>query len=127
MDLIKRPDNTAAIRRAQETQADFVPHLGFDEIQELAQAAGATARTGKGERDTLLVQTLFDGAFRVSEALSLCPNRFVQDADGWAARITGKGHKVRYVAVSPSLVGKLLAHAYRLGIKPDENLLNNDN
>ena len=122
MNLIKRSNNTPVIRSAQETQADFVPHLGFEEIQELARAAGATARTGKGERDILLIQTMFDGAFRVSEALSLCPNRLVEDANGWAARITGKGNKVRYVAVSPSIVGKLLTYAYRLGITPEERL-----
>lgn len=122
MKLIKRPDNALAIRRAQDTQADFVPHLGLGEVQQLAQAAGATARTGKGERDGLLIQTLCDGAFRVSEAISLSPNRLVQTPEGWLARIVGKGSQVREVAVSPSLAARLQSYAYRMGIKPDEAL-----
>ena len=122
MDLIKRPENTLAIRQAQDTQAAFVPHLGLEEVQQLAQAAEATARTGKGERDALLIQTLCDGAFRVSEAISLCPNRLVSSPEGWLARIVGKGRQVRDVAVSPSLAARLQSYAYRMRINPDERL-----
>ncbi len=38
-----------------------------------AEAAKEEARKGKGDRDKLLIQTLFDGMFRVSEGLSLYP------------------------------------------------------
>jgi hypothetical protein len=78
MYLSKRPNNTLAIRKAHETEADFVPHLRIEEVQELARQAEATARAGKGERDSLLSQTLFDGCFRVSEALRLTPESLVQ-------------------------------------------------
>ena len=130
MELVKRPDNnlqpspgqSLAIRRGQEGQADFVPHLDLPEVEQLAKAAAATARTGKGERDALFIQTLCDGAFRVSEATSLCPNRLVQTDQGWVARIVGKGNKVRYAALSPTLVGKLLAYAYHKDIKPDQRI-----
>jgi hypothetical protein len=63
MYLSKRPNNTLAIRKAAETEVDFVPHLRIEEVQELARQAEATARSGKGERDSLLIQTLFEGAF----------------------------------------------------------------
>ena len=130
MDLVQRPDNlpqpspgqSLAIRRGQEGQTDFVPHLDLPEVQQLAKAAAAMARTGKGERDALFIQTSFDGAFRVSEAISLCPNRLVQTDHGWVARIVGKGNKVRYSAISPTLAGKLLAYAYHKEIKPDQRI-----
>ena len=130
MELIKRPDNSLqpspgqslAIRRGQEGQADFIPHLDLPEVEALAKAASTTARTGKGERDALFIQTLFDGAFRVSEGISLCTNRLVRTDQGWMARIVGKGNKVRYAAISPTLASKLLAYAYGKGIKSDERL-----
>jgi len=79
MELAKRPDNLPAIRRGQETEADFVPHLDLPEVQRPAQAAAATARTAKGEGDALLFQAMCDGALRISELLSLSPNRLVQN------------------------------------------------
>jgi integrase len=122
MQLTTRPNQSLAIRKAAETEADFVPHLRIEEVQELAQQADATARTGKGERDSLLIQTLFDGCFRVSEAVSLTPKSLVQTPDGWIARIIGKGQKVAEVAISPTLASKLLAYAYNRGIKREERL-----
>jgi integrase len=120
--LSKRPNSTLAIRKASETEADFVPHLRIEEVQELARQAEATARTGKGERDSLLIQTLFDGCFRVSEALRLTPESLVQTQYGWVARIKGKGNKVAEVAISSSLASKLLAYAYNRSIKREERL-----
>jgi integrase len=111
---------TLAIRKASETEADFVPHLRIEEVQELSRQAEATARAGKGERDSLL--TLFDGCFRVSEALRLTPESLVQTPYGWIARIRGKGSKVAEVAISSSLASKLLAYAYNKGIKRQERL-----
>jgi integrase len=127
MYLSNRPNHTPmtsgqtlAIRKAHETEADFVPHLRIEEVQELARQAEATARKGKGERDSLLIQTLFDGCFRVSEALRLTPESLVQTPYGWVARIIGKGRKVAEVAISSSLASKLLAYAYNKGIKRQE-------
>ena len=91
-------------------------------MEQLARAASTAARTGKGDRDALFIQTLCDGAFRVSEATSLCPNRLVQTEQGWVARIVGKGTKVRHAAISPTVAGKLLAYAYHKEIKPDQRI-----
>jgi integrase len=122
MYLSNRPTNTLAIRKAHETEADFVPHLRIAEVQELARQAEVTARTGKGERDSLLIQTLFDGCFRVSEALRLTPESLVQTPYGWIARIRGKGNKVAEVAISSSLASKLLAYAYNKSIQRQQRL-----
>jgi len=122
MQLAKSPDNLPAIRKSQDTAADFVPHLRIEEVQQLAKEAEGAARAGKGERDSLLIQTIFDGCFRVSEALRLTPETLVQTPDGWVTRITGKGNKVAEIAISSSLASKLLAYAYNKGIKREDPL-----
>jgi integrase len=122
MYLSNRPTNTLAIRKAHETEAAFVPHLRIEEVQLLAKHAHQSARPGKGERDSLLIQTLFDGCFRVSEALRLTPESLVQTPYGWVARIIGKGGKGAEVAISATLASRLLAYAYNKHIKPDQKL-----
>ena len=113
--------NVTAIRKVRAgSSGDYVPHLSFEMVQHLADAAKEAARKGKGDRDKLLIETLFDGMFRVSEGLSLYPKIIVQDEEGWSARITGKGKKVREVALSPTLASRLLTYAYQLGVKPDQ-------
>jgi integrase len=120
--LTTKPDQNLAIRQARSGESDFVPHLRIDEVQQLAREAEAGARRGKGERHSLLIQTIFDGCFRVSEAVSLTPQSLTQTPYGWVARIKGKGNEVAEVAISPSLAGRLLSVAYRQGIKPDEKI-----
>ncbi len=113
--------NIRAIRQVRAGRAgDVVPHLSFGMVQLLAAAARTEARKGKGERDELLIQTLFDGMFRVSEGLSLFPKRIEKDDHGWSARIVGKGNKNRVVALSPTLANRLLTYAYQFGIGREE-------
>ena len=64
-----RKFNVPAIQRASEGEAYYVPHLGFEEIKTLARVAREQACKNQGERDELLIQTMFDGCFRVSEAV----------------------------------------------------------
>lgn len=128
MTLAKRSNDiptgrrTLAITKAQQGQADFVPHLRIDEVQQLAREAEATARSGKGPRDALVIQTIFDGCFRVSEVIGLQPDSLVQTRDGWVAKIVGKGNKVGEVAISPSLASRLLAYAYGQGVGRNDKL-----
>ncbi len=65
MTLAHRPNNSLAIRQTRAGEADFVPHLRIDEVQQLVREAEAMARAGKGARNGLLIQTIFDGCFRV--------------------------------------------------------------
>ncbi len=72
--------NITAIRKVRAgSSGDYVPHLTFEMVQMLADAGKQEARKGNGDRDKLLIQTLFDGMFRVSEGLSLYPKIIVQD------------------------------------------------
>ena len=89
-----------AIQQTQAGASSWVPHLSIEAVQDLATAAQNAARNGKGERDALVIQTIFDGCFRVTEALSLTPNSFHEAQTGWSARIVGKGGKAGEVAVS---------------------------
>ena len=69
-----------------------------------------------------MIQTIFDGCFRVSEVIGLQPDSLVQTQDGWVARIVGKGNKVGEVAISPSLASRLPAYAYSQGVGRNERL-----
>ena len=115
-------NNSLTIRRSRDGEADFVPHLTIDEVQDLSHFASLAARKGKGERDALLIVTIFDGCFRVSEALGLTPKSLIQSPSGWAARITGKGKKAGEVAISATLAARLLSYAYRCKIIADKRL-----
>ncbi len=119
MTLVAR--NTA-IQRAQAGEAASVPHLSIAEVQELAEAAGAAARKGHADRDTLLIQTIFDGCFRVSEALQLTAAALRHTQAGWSAQITGKGGKPAQVAISASLAANLQALAYRQRLEPNQRI-----
>jgi len=80
-------------RPAALQNAEFVPHLNLTEVQLLAAEARDSARHGKGERDALLIQTIFDGCLRVSEAVRLTPASLVSTEHGWLAHITSSGFR----------------------------------
>ena len=122
MTLANRTNASIAIRQTRAGEADFVPHLRTDEVQQLVREAESMAHAAKGECNGLLIQTIFDGCFRVAEAVSLRPSSLLQTTPGWIARIVGKGDKVAEVAISPSLASRLLAYAYNQGIERDQRL-----
>lgn len=99
-----------AIRRAEAGTADYVVHLNLDQVRELAEAARGSRH---GERDKLLIQLLFDGCLRCSEAIGIRPCDIVQDYAGWTVKIKGKGGGTAPVAISPTLAAQLQAYAYR--------------
>ena len=100
MTLVKRQSNLPRIQEARKGAADYVPHLGQEEVRELIAAAETKSRNSVGRRDGLLIATLFDGCFRVSEARSLRPMDLIRTDTGWMARILGKGNKYGEVALS---------------------------
>ena len=108
MTLARR--NLPALRQAQDGAAESVPHLDAQAVRFLIEEARNAPQTG--ERNALLIATLYDGALRVSEALRLRPLDLVRSESGWAAQITGKGSKRGMVALSPSLIAQLHQYAY---------------
>jgi integrase len=106
-----RSAQVTAIQRAGAGTSDYVPHLSVDDVRLMAEAAGENRR--HGERNGLLVKTIFDGAFRVSEALGIRPVDLGRDTSGWSVRVLGKGGKVGKVAISASLAAELQSYAWR--------------
>ncbi len=75
-------------------------------------AAEQRGRGLKGRRDALLIQTLFDAALRVAEALGLTPSNIVHPEGGNRLRVVGKtGY--REAACSVSLGDRLWSYAYQ--------------
>ncbi len=75
--LIRNKSNQQlAIRRGEAGSADYVVHLNLDQVRRLAEAAGESRH---GERDKLLIQLLFDGCPRCSEAIGVRPCDIGQD------------------------------------------------
>ena len=116
---LHKTNQQLAIRRGQEYQADYVPHLDLAQVTYLALVVQTNLH---GMRDSLLIQLLFDGCLRASEAISVSPQDIEQSAFGWTVRILGKGKKRSEVAISASLAARLKAYAYDENIKPDERL-----
>ena len=82
-------------------------------------AAEQRGRGLKGMRDALLIQTLFDGALRVSEGLSLTPSDIVRTEGGYRLRVVGKtGY--REAACSVSLAERLGFYAYQAELPPGD-------
>ena len=107
--LYKSSRQLEAIRRARATEAEEVPHQSLDEVRRIIDSIPR-------ERNRLLVQLLFDGCLRVSEALGVRPCDIQQSPSGWVVRIMGKGRRPGVAAISPSLGAALLAYCYQQGV-----------
>lgn len=115
--LTPKLTNTAK-RAASDQGGRPVPHWGLSEVHALVGAARTRGRGIKGERDGLLVQTIFDGALRVSEALGIRPLDVIRTDGGYRLLVDGKTGQ-REVAVSPSLVALLQSFAHEQHLPPD--------
>lgn len=109
----------AKVREEKNYNALPVGHLTEGDIRGMAIIA-AMARDG--ERNSLLIKTLFDGALRVSEALGITPGDIVKTDEGYYIHVVGKGNKPGRVAVSASLVNELMAYCYKEKITPDTRI-----
>ena len=68
--VLPAQDNAKLTKRrhgAAEDAGRPVPHWGMDQVMGLVVSARTNGRGAKGDRDALLIQTLFDGALRISE------------------------------------------------------------
>ena len=79
--------NLPAVREAQQGAAETVPHLDAQAVRRLVESARSASQTG--ERNALLIVTLYDGALRVCEALALRPIDLVRADTGCASAYWG--------------------------------------
>lgn len=112
-----------AIAKGEALSRGYVPHVGLNEVHELCQAVQSFSRPKYRERNTLMVQTLFDGCLRVSELLVLRPEDIVQTDYGWQLRLwNSKGDRWETCAISPTLAARLQSYAYRNKVAPTDRL-----
>jgi integrase/recombinase XerD len=97
----------------------IVPYLTPEEVYQIVE----TAKEGRnGERDSLLIKTLFETGLRISEALSSTP-RMIGDYEAHAVLyVRGKGKKPRMVACPDGLAHQLKSHAYTNKLELDEGI-----
>ena len=94
----------------------IVPYLAPDEVQRLCDGCRGRQR----DRNTLLIQVLFQTGLRISEALGLTVGHLSRQPS--ALEIVGKGGKPRLVACPAPLVHRLKAFAFDRGLGPADRL-----
>jgi len=97
----------------------IVPYLTPDEVYRIVDVA---KEGNKGERNSILIKTLFETGLRISEALSITP-RMIGEYEGHAVLyIKGKGNKPRMVACPNGLAHQLKSHAYTNKLELDNRI-----
>jgi integrase len=114
--------NVFAIRANADLADDFVSHLFPDDVKLMAVMAGRNPR--HGERNEVLISTIFDGALRESEVLKLRPIDIKQTTDGYELHIYGKGSKPGIVAITASTAQQLTSYAYHAKIQETDRIFN---
>ena len=71
--------------------------------EEIYQIVNSIKQERNGERNALLILTLFETGLRISEALSLTPGKINHYNRGYVLHIIGKGNKPRMVACPEEL------------------------
>ena len=87
--------------------------------EEVYQIIESIKEERNGERNGLLILTLFETGLRISETLSLTPKKINRYNGGYVFHITGKGNKPRMVACPEELANRLKAYAYEKNLTPD--------
>ena len=72
-----------AIMKGEAGQTDYIAHLTKSDIVLMIETAKSITKGRRGERNALLIRTLFDSCLRISECLSLRPCDIRQDGEGY--------------------------------------------
>ena len=108
-----------SIMKGEAGQTDYVAHLTKSDILLMIETARAITKGRRGERNALLIRTLFDSCLRISECLSLRPCDIRPDGEGYLCQVLGKGKnkgKVSVCAVSPQTVAQIKSYCYENNI-----------
>lgn len=111
------------IRKKRLATDDPIPHISSDDVRVMVEVAKRD--TKYGERNSLLIATLFDAALRCKEALGIHPKDIKKSPEGYfVENVNGKSYRgvVRSgkVAISSSLALQLITYAYQNHILENE-------
>ena len=104
---------------ATEKTFEIVPYLVPKEIVKLISES---RNNRNGERDSLFILVLFETGLRISEALSLTPNKIELFEGKPVLRIMGKGGRPRVVAFPIILADKLQAYIEKKNIASEQRI-----
>jgi integrase len=103
--------NTSAslstIIKTQGENSNVVSYLKPSDIKLMVIVAKQNKRQKNGDRNACLIETLYDGCLRISEALSLRPIDIQRTDDGYLLCVMGKGNRPGLCAISPATVADL--------------------
>ncbi len=113
--VVYQPKAVKAIRHSEYTRS--VSFITESEVYRLADAAKAMQ---DGERNELLILTMFQAALRVTEAIKLrVKDKAIVDGKHILV-VQGKGNKPRLVAIPEKLSYHLGDYAQRHNLKPED-------
>jgi len=116
-----------AIMKGEAGQTDYIAHLTKSDIVLMIETAKSITKGRRGERNALLIRTLFDSCLRISECLSLRPCDIRQDGEGYLCQVLGKGKnkgQVSVCAVSPQTVAQINSYCYQNNIGKQDSIFN---
>ncbi|MFC2014160.1 tyrosine-type recombinase/integrase [Chloroflexota bacterium] len=113
--VVVPPKAVRAIRRGE-----YVRPVSFITESEVYRLADAAKAMRDGERNELLIVTMFQAALRVTEATKLRVKDKAMVDGKHILLVQGKGNKPRLVAIPEKLSYHLGDYAQRQGLKPED-------
>ena len=108
-----------AIKRAFR-HGDYTRPVSFITETEVYRIADVARRMRDGERNYLMILTMFQAALRVTEAVKLRVQDKATVDNKHILLVRGKGDKPRLVAIPEKLSYHLGDYAHRQGLKPED-------
>lgn len=108
-----------AIKQAVR-RGDYTRPVSFITEAEVYRLADAARAMHDGERNELLIITMFQAALRVTEAIKLRVREKATVDDKHVLLVQGKGNKPRLVAIPEKLSYHLGDYAQRHNLKPED-------
>jgi integrase len=99
--------NLSKIIKNQGENSDVISYLKPSDIKLMVIVAKQNKRQKNGDRNAVLIETLYDGCLRISECLSLRPIDIQRTDSGYLLCVMGKGHRPGLCAISPATVADL--------------------
>jgi integrase len=116
--------NLSKIIHGQAENADYVSFLRPADVKLMITTAKLNKRQQNGDRNGCLIQVLFDGCLRISEALGLRHCDIQRTSAGWLLAVLGKGNRPGLVAVSSDTVAALKSYILDYHIGDTDKIFN---